>query len=535
MDLPELILRKPPTEASVPAPEDASDNTQSDGAFAQLVANTEEGDREGNATAVLDEPGATAEAPFVAAEVGPKTSELIPPDLQPTKVTLSDVPLETEATSEIEVPFVPTEGEGLSPGLKPAENTGAPEAETLDVEANEPKILVPETTAPIRQSVEAQGAPPPPAPVIPAPTKGTAQSTQALEPTNAGLLNTRGRTADVSEAEARPRADVLPPAPRSEAQPQAPQPQAQAAPLQAQPVPTTPSSKSDTALQLSLSSNQSVPQQQVTAAPPQALPVTATLTTGATVTETDAPVPAVIQNVVPDKRDQRSAPPSASTLRPNALDLGSSTPDAKQTQPTENVEQKVVKFLATAGATRSVPVGDVLSPSGYQSYPLQPNTPLAGPAPANTSAAPATQLTSPLVQMPTAMVDRSLLPQIVGAAQTAPGGGTIDLMLDPPELGRIEIVLELSDNNLRATLNSERASTGDLIRRHATMLAQHFEDAGFENVDLSFAQQGGEGGSEANNASSDSAMLETGRSETAELAQTVTAPISVAGRIDMRL
>ncbi len=88
-----------------------------------------------------------------------------------------------------------------------------------------------------------------------------------------------------------------------------------------------------------------------------------------------------------------------------------------------------------------------------------------------------------------AAIARHTAPQIANAVIARPNGGTIDIRLDPPELGRVEITLELSDQGLRAALISERASTGDLLRRHADMLMQQFEDSGFEDIDLSFGQE----------------------------------------------
>ncbi|MEO1493821.1 MAG: flagellar hook-length control protein FliK [Pseudomonadota bacterium] len=66
-------------------------------------------------------------------------------------------------------------------------------------------------------------------------------------------------------------------------------------------------------------------------------------------------------------------------------------------------------------------------------------------------------------------------------------GTAIDVTLDPPELGRIEIMLDFAENGLRASLSAERQATGDLLRRHSEILSEHFENAGFSDVDLSFS------------------------------------------------
>jgi flagellar hook-length control protein FliK len=111
------------------------------------------------------------------------------------------------------------------------------------------------------------------------------------------------------------------------------------------------------------------------------------------------------------------------------------------------------------------------------------STPGVSPVPAASPAIPLNPTIAPT------MVDRTILPQIVGSVQAAGANGSIDVLLDPPELGRIEIVLDMAENGLRATLTAERVSTADMIRRHADMLSEQFADAGFENVDLSFAEK----------------------------------------------
>lgn len=81
---------------------------------------------------------------------------------------------------------------------------------------------------------------------------------------------------------------------------------------------------------------------------------------------------------------------------------------------------------------------------------------------------------------------RVVVPQIASAIATQHAPGRIEIQLDPPELGRIEIALEIADQGLRATLSAERAMTGDMIRRHGELLLQQLQNAGFSDVDLRF-------------------------------------------------
>lgn len=94
---------------------------------------------------------------------------------------------------------------------------------------------------------------------------------------------------------------------------------------------------------------------------------------------------------------------------------------------------------------------------------------------------------------------RSAAAQIAAALKSQPMMKTIELSLDPPELGRIEIHMEMAEMGLRATLSAERSGTGDLIRRQADLLLQQLDDAGFSDVDLDFRDFGGGEGQESQN------------------------------------
>jgi len=78
------------------------------------------------------------------------------------------------------------------------------------------------------------------------------------------------------------------------------------------------------------------------------------------------------------------------------------------------------------------------------------------------------------------------MPQVAAAIAQDAGNGRIQVQLDPPELGRIDIGLDVSEQGVRANLVADRQATGDMLRRHADMLAQNLAEAGFENIDLSF-------------------------------------------------
>ena len=86
-----------------------------------------------------------------------------------------------------------------------------------------------------------------------------------------------------------------------------------------------------------------------------------------------------------------------------------------------------------------------------------------------------------------AEIARAVAPQIAAAIGSGPGSGRIELRLDPPELGRVEISLEITDQSLRATLAAERPATNELLRRHGEILLAQLQQAGFTGIDLQFA------------------------------------------------
>lgn len=68
---------------------------------------------------------------------------------------------------------------------------------------------------------------------------------------------------------------------------------------------------------------------------------------------------------------------------------------------------------------------------------------------------------------------------------------SVEIRLDPPELGRVQIRLDPAEDGLRAVLLAERPETQDFLRRHADTLIRDLRDAGYENVLLGF-DAGGE-------------------------------------------
>ncbi len=67
--------------------------------------------------------------------------------------------------------------------------------------------------------------------------------------------------------------------------------------------------------------------------------------------------------------------------------------------------------------------------------------------------------------------------------------GTIEVQLDPPELGRVVIELEVGrQGQVKAVISASEADTLDLMRRNADTLAGDLRDSGFDDVELDWSQ-----------------------------------------------
>lgn len=91
--------------------------------------------------------------------------------------------------------------------------------------------------------------------------------------------------------------------------------------------------------------------------------------------------------------------------------------------------------------------------------------------------------------------------QITVAASKA-DGDTIEIRLDPPELGKVKLSFTMGGDGVSAVVSVERPEAYDLMRRHADMLQRELNAAGYRNVSLDFAQSndagaGGRGDGEA--------------------------------------
>ncbi len=89
----------------------------------------------------------------------------------------------------------------------------------------------------------------------------------------------------------------------------------------------------------------------------------------------------------------------------------------------------------------------------------------------------------------------ALAPQLA-LALSSKSGGTVEIRLDPEELGRVRVSLSGSETALTMTVLAERPETAELMRRHADGLLREFRAMGYETITLAFGESGGRPGSE---------------------------------------
>jgi len=66
---------------------------------------------------------------------------------------------------------------------------------------------------------------------------------------------------------------------------------------------------------------------------------------------------------------------------------------------------------------------------------------------------------------------------------------TVEIRLDPPELGRVIISITQSDSGLSATVTSEKSEINDLLKRHAELLSRELSKSGFSEASLEFSHR----------------------------------------------
>lgn len=115
---------------------------------------------------------------------------------------------------------------------------------------------------------------------------------------------------------------------------------------------------------------------------------------------------------------------------------------------------------------------------------------VAGPAVANPQLPMPPNVTGPpqpAMSVPTPPADA--VDQVRAAVMSRGQQTKIEIQLDPPELGRVVIELDVtSKGNVRAVVSALDIESLDLLRRHASEFAGDLRDQGFDDVDVFFAE-----------------------------------------------
>ncbi len=79
---------------------------------------------------------------------------------------------------------------------------------------------------------------------------------------------------------------------------------------------------------------------------------------------------------------------------------------------------------------------------------------------------------------------RAIASQMANAINVRSHAGTIEVALNPEELGRVSIVLNGRDDGLYMTITAERPETLDMMRRHLSVLETEFQNFGLGGLSI---------------------------------------------------
>lgn len=200
---------------------------------------------------------------------------------------------------------------------------------------------------------------------------------------------------------------------------------------------------------------------------------------------------------------------------------------ARQTPTRQEAVTPGTTASPVGGAQALAPVPESAPPAPADAEPL---TAVSVPAPSTTPG-----LSGGAVAPPPAAAQQAAQ-QILAGLPQGPGGPLRDqpteIALDPPELGRVRMVLSDAGGTLTLQITADRPETLDLMRRHAELLQQEFARAGLGDTSFSFAGRQGDGGEAGRDAPGES--CEAPAADAAAPAPT-DPPGAADGRLDLRL
>ena len=76
--------------------------------------------------------------------------------------------------------------------------------------------------------------------------------------------------------------------------------------------------------------------------------------------------------------------------------------------------------------------------------------------------------------------------------RAGPGGGRLDVTLQPEDLGRLRLVFTPTESGLTVAVSADRPETLDLLRRNIDLLAGDLAQQGFTDVAFQFGAGAGD-------------------------------------------
>ncbi len=138
-----------------------------------------------------------------------------------------------------------------------------------------------------------------------------------------------------------------------------------------------------------------------------------------------------------------------------------------------------------------------------------------------------------LTSLARAETARAIAGQMASAISARPQSGSIEIALNPEELGRVSIVLNGRDDGLHMTIAAERPETLDMMRRHLSVLETEFQNLGLGDLSIDLGTSPDAQRDEAD--TNGDSPLSAPSPENATEAVPTLPQLSPDGRIDMRL
>lgn len=131
-------------------------------------------------------------------------------------------------------------------------------------------------------------------------------------------------------------------------------------------------------------------------------------------------------------------------------------------------------------------------PQNANQLPLLPGDDVLPPPPGATTLAPGAVTDAPGPPPPSGAADQSA-PMREAALRIAQAvqqprhhGNTVEVRLDPPELGHVRLTLGGLDGAVQISISADQPETLELMRRHADLLMREFRDMGFNGAAIDF-------------------------------------------------